>query len=144
MENRKPNLPFYIEQLSQPSIIDGLMPIIKAKSDELKRTIEPIIDQVAMLHLRKEDTLCNGVLVNGNREDEYSALASYYLSMLGDVLGLSVKADVATKRILDLLVREVNHAWWSESCLFDLTECEADEVEKFMAAYNKDGHLDLI
>ena len=144
MKNRTTNLPIYIEQMSQPSIIDGLMPIIKARSDELKRTIEPIIDQVAMLHLRKEDTLCNGVLVNESREEEHSALASNYLSMLGAVLGLSVKSDVATKRILDLLIREVNYAWWSEGCLFNLTEAEAGEVERFMAAYNRDEHLNLI
>ena len=48
------------------------------------------------------------------------------------------------RRILDLLVREVNYAWWSEGCFFNLTEEEAGEVQRFMAQWNKSDHLNLI
>ncbi len=48
------------------------------------------------------------------------------------------------KEILDLLIREVNGAWWSEGCLFDLTTTEAKEVDDFIKEYNSDGHLVLL
>jgi hypothetical protein len=122
---------------------------IKKESGRLLKEITPIIDQIAMLHLRHENVCMGKTPISRNnaisREDEFYQLAFYYQSILSEVLGLSVEdVVVVPKRILDLLVREVNYAWWSEGCLFNLTQAESDEVEKFMAAYNKDGHLNLI
>lgn len=47
-------------------------------------------------------------------------------------------------KIIDLLIREVDGAWWSESYLFRITDDEATSLNSFIAEYNKDGHLDLL
>lgn len=48
------------------------------------------------------------------------------------------------KVMLDLLIREVDGAWWSEGCLFSLNMEENDILEKYIKEYNKDSHLKLL
>lgn len=114
---------------------------LKEKSALLLKSVEPIISQIALLHLRKENILRGSTPTTSINEELYR-LASYYQSLLSDVLGLSVEdMMVVPKRIIDLLIREIDGAWWSESMLFDLSAEEGSEVGAFMAEYNKDGHL---
>ena len=46
--------------------------------------------------------------------------------------------------MIDLLVREVDGAWWGEGCLFRISAEEGNKLDQFIKEYNKDGHLDLL